>query len=185
MINLSVPILGPFGWPKLENELIPLPSSTGVYLMAVAHKDGFLPYGVGITRRPMRKRFLEHTRSFTSGNYNILDLDAACEGVRKIAWKGWGWTPEKRADYEARKDTVVASAIRQLTATHIFIIELADLPRALERLEAAIANNYYSLEHTLVDRGMLLMPRRNIEESIMLSFQSQYVFYGLPSKLEI
>jgi hypothetical protein len=90
MISLSTQLLGPFGWPKLEDTQLPLPSKSGVYLMTVEHKDGYLPFGVGITRRPMRKRFMEHTRSFKAGDYNILDVNSAYTGIRKIVWKGWG-----------------------------------------------------------------------------------------------
>jgi hypothetical protein len=94
-------IAGPFGWPRLEGDLSPLPRIPGVYLMTVQHLDGFLPYGVGITRRPVRSRFIEHARSYVTGNYNILDLDAAQQGTRRVMWKGWGWTAEKRAEFKA------------------------------------------------------------------------------------
>ena len=184
-VNISTVILGPYGWPKLENGLLPLPAISGLYLMTVNYKDGFLPYGVGITRRLMRKRFMEHTRSFKSGDYNILDLESAQIGVRKIAWKGWGWTDEKRADYDAREDDIVALAIKQLTATRIFVIDIDGTKRVLERLEGALANLYYKTETNLIDEGMLLMPRWKTEESISLTFQSSVVLYGLPETLEI
>ena len=45
MISLSTQLLGPFGWPKLKDTQLPLPSKSGVYLMTVEHKDGYLPFG--------------------------------------------------------------------------------------------------------------------------------------------
>ena len=115
MKKISFPILGPFGWPKYESGLPLLLEIPGVYLMTVKHQDGFLPYGVGVTRRPMRERFVEHTRAYVKGEYNILDLNAAERGTREVLWKGWGWTPEKRADYEARKDEIIAFAKSQIS----------------------------------------------------------------------
>jgi len=73
MQSLDVDIQGPYGWPKFEGSLTSLPAIPGVYLMTFEYRDGFLPYGFGITRRPLRKRFLEHTRKYVTGNYNILD----------------------------------------------------------------------------------------------------------------
>lgn len=153
--------------------------------MTVEHRDGFLPFGVGITRRPMRKRFLEHTRSYETGNYNILDLDAAQQGIRKVVWKGWGWTPEKRADYEAQKNEIVAVAQRQMSGTRIFIIDTGITPRLLERMEAAIANHFYKFDDTLFDRGMLRMSRWQSEEPIIATFQRSSKLNELPSEIEI
>ena len=114
MISLPLQIDGPFGWPKFESGLPLLPAIPGVYLMAVEHREGFLPYGVGITRRPMRKRFMEHTRSYVTGNYNILEVDSAKQGLRKVVWKGWGWTPEKRSDFDTRQAEIVDLAKKQM-----------------------------------------------------------------------
>ena len=55
-----------------------------------------------------------------------------------MAWKGWGWTPEKRADFEARKSTIVLLAQRQISATYIFVMNLGVTPRMLERMEKAL-----------------------------------------------
>ena len=82
--------------------------------MTVEHKDGYLPWGVGITRRPMRERFMEHTRSFKAGDYNILDIKSAYDGIRKVVWKGWGWTDEKRADYSSRTNEILLADARPI-----------------------------------------------------------------------
>jgi hypothetical protein len=144
MKNILLNILGPFGWPKYENELPPLMvmGIPRVYLETVKHQDGFLPYGVGITRRPVRSRFMEHTRKYVKGEYNILDLEAAQQGIRKVLWKGWGWTLEKRADYDARKTEVMSTAQRQMLGTHIFIIDTGRTQRLLERLEALLLSTF-------------------------------------------
>ena len=185
MINMNEKILGPFGWPKFENEQMPLPKITGVYIMAVEYFDGYLPFGVGITRRPMRKRFVEHSRSYLEGNYNILDMDAAQLGRREVLWKGWGWTPVKRTEYENRKSEVTELAKRQMSRTRIFVIDMGVAPRLLERLEAAIANHFYKSEDILFDRGMLCMPRWKSEEPLHITFNCDSKLFGLPAAIEI
>jgi len=181
LINLIAPIIGPFGWPNLENGQTLLPNSSGVYLMTVEYEEGYLPFGVGITRRPMRKRFMEHTRSFKAGDYNILDDISANKGVRKIAWKGWSWTEEKRADYDFRKDEILNLAIKQMSSTRIFIVDIANHSRVLERLESAFVNTFHQAGNELIDQGMLLMPRKNDEDPISLSFIAPVLIYGLPA----
>jgi hypothetical protein len=185
MESLDVDIQGPYGWPKFEGSLTSLPAIPGVYLTTFDYRDGLLPYGFGITRRPMRKRFLEHTRSYVSGNYNILDLEAAQRSVRKVAWKGWGWTPEKRADFEARKSEVVLLAQRQMSATRIFVMKLDAAPRLLERMEGALGNHFYQNNNTLCDRGMFLAPRWQTEGPLLATFRCGSVLYELPAQLEI
>jgi hypothetical protein len=185
MKNISFPFLGPFGWPKYENGLPSLINIPGVYLMTVRHQEGFLPYGVGVTRRPARNRFTEHTRSYLKGEYNILELNAAQQGIRKVLWKGWGWTPEKHADYEARRDEIITFAKHQMLGTCIFVIDMGGTPRLLERMEAAIANHFYKQDDTLFDRGMLLMPRWETEEPIIVTVRSTCKIYGLPDEIEI
>ena len=74
---VTQPLIGPFGWPKYENNKTELPINSGLYLTTFKFKDGFIPWGVGITNRPIRKRFLEHARKFKHGEYNILDLQSA------------------------------------------------------------------------------------------------------------
>jgi hypothetical protein len=185
MESLNVEIQGPYGWPNFEGGLAILPAISGVYLMTFEYRDGFIPYSFGITRRPMRERFFEHTRSFVSGDFNILDLESALRGIRTIGWKGWGWTPEKRADFEARKAEIVASAQRQMSATRIFVMELGVAPRLLERMEGALGNHFYQNENTLCDRGMFLAPRWQTEDPILATFRCGSVLYELPSQLEI
>ena len=185
MESIDFSILGSFGWPKRENGHPPLTEIPGVYLTTVEYKDGFLPYGVGITRRPVKRRFIEHTRNYVKGEYNILDLDYAQQGIRKVVWKGWGWTPEKRADYEARKNQVIALAHQLMLGTHIFVIETGTAPRLLERIEAAIANHYYKQVDILFDRGMLCMPRWKTEEPIFAMFHCQSNLYGFPYQVEV
>jgi len=178
-------ILGPFGWPNCENGLPALTNIPGVYLMTVRYRDGFLPYGVGVTRRPVKQRFLEHTRSYVKGEYNILDMDVAQQGIRRVVWKGWGWTSEKRADYKARQSEIIARAQCQMLTTCIFVIETGITHRLLERIEAAIANHFYRQDEILFDRGMLCMPRWESEEPVVAIFQCESTLYGLPSEIEI
>ena len=182
---LDIYVAGPFGWPRFEGNLPRLPAVRGVYLVTFEHVDGFLPYGVGITRRPMRRRFNEHRLNNVSGEYNLLDVDAANLGTREVVWKGWGWTPEKRADFDARRSEIVKQAERQMLATRIFTLDLGLSPRLLERIEGAVANHFYQSKDMLFDRGMLRMPRWQTEDPIIASFRCGSLLHGLRSPLEI
>jgi hypothetical protein len=183
MTALTLNVLGPFGWPRLEGQAVTLPKMPGVYLMTVPYQDGFLPYGVGITRRPMRNRFVEHTRSYLKGEYNVLDIESAKTGVRKILWQGWGWTPEKRSDFESRKKEIESAARALMSDTRIFVLETGTVPRVLERLEAAIANHYYRQSDILFDRGMLRMPRWATEDPLLARLVLAQRIVGLPDTL--
>lgn len=184
METVSFDILGPFGWPGREGRLPAFPALPGVYLMTVEHRDGFLPYGVGITRRPMRARFAEHTRRYLGGKYNILDVDAANAGVRMVLWEGWGWTDAKRADYLARKADIDALADRHMAGTRVFMIDMGTTRRLLERMEASVANHFYKTDESLFDRGMLCMARRDDEVPMSAQLACTNRLYGLPPELE-
>jgi hypothetical protein len=185
MQPISFPVFGPFGWPNYENGQPALLNIPGVYLMTVNFQEGYLPFWVGITRRPVRKRFLEHTRAYLNGDYNIIEIESAQQGIRKVLWKGWGWTPEKRADYTARQAEITSFAKHLMMESSIFIIDMGITPRLLERMEAAIANLYYQQSDPLFDRGMFLMPRWENEEPIISSIQTGCKLYGLPTNIEI
>ena len=183
LTTIPLDVLGPFGWPRFEGTATPLPEMPGVYLMTVPYQDGFLPYGVGITRRTVRKRFVEHTRSYMNGEYNVLELKSAQRGVREVYWKGWGWSPEKRTAFETLRESIESAARAQMLATKIFVLETGTSPRMLERLEAAIANQYYRQSDTLFDRGMLRMPRWTTEEPLIAQFSQVSIIVGLPETL--
>ena len=133
----------------------------------------------------MRNRFAEHRRKYVAGDYNILDVEAAKSGVRSVVWKGWGWTPQKRADFDARKSQIMSLAERQLFATRIFIMDLGLDGRLPKRMEGAVANHFYKSEDTLFDRGMFLAPRWKTETPITVTFHCGSVLHGLPLELEI
>jgi hypothetical protein len=185
MKSLEIDIAGPFGWPGFEGGLPPLPAVRGVYLPTFEHQNGFLPYGVGITRRSMRSRFREHQLKYVSGDYNILDVYTANQGIRKVIWKGWSWTAEKRADFDARKSEIVSLAQREMAATRIFTMDLGSSPRLLERIEGAIMNHFYQNVDTLFDQGAFRMPRWQTEDPIVATFRCGSVLHGLPPQLEI
>jgi hypothetical protein len=179
-------IEGPFGWPSFESGLAALPPIPGLYVIAFPYLDGFIPYAVGITRRPVRKRFLEHTKKYLTGDYNILDVEAAQCGERKVLWKGWGWSPEKKADFEARKAEICELARRQMNAMRVFLIEVSLDGRLLERLEGALIAHYErAMEGVLFDRGMLKMPRWQSEGPVSVTLSCGVSLLGMPSTLEI
>lgn len=187
---LEVEWRGPFSWPKFESksQLPSLPRLSGVYLQTFKFQDGFIIYSAGLTRRPVAKRLREHTRAYLKGEYNVLDIASAQQGIRKEIWHGWGYARSHQGEFEANKQVIVEAADRQLASFCIFIADLNDEPRMLERLEAAIMDALYQQPlplSGLPDRGMHLSPRWQLEAPIILKNKCDVWLYGLPNLLEI
>jgi hypothetical protein len=181
---------GPYSWPGFETEssLAPLPAQPGVYLMTVDYQDGYLIYAAGLTRRSIRQRLGEHTRKYMSGDYNVLEITAMQQGIRSEVWHGWGWSAEKRIEFEQRKSCILAAARKQLAGFRIFTVHVGTEPRLLERLEAAIMKSLYQQPSPfcdIPDKGMMLAPRRNSESRLFARNQCAAVLYGLPAFLEL
>ncbi len=181
---------GPFSWPNFEEEnfLPELPKHSGLYLQCFEYQKGYLIYAAGLTRRLVSTRFKEHTRKYLSGDYTILDLEAAQHGVRKEIWHGWGWTQEKRAEFEEKKQDIIRFATKQLAGFRIFVAEVPTEPRILERLEASIMNTLYTQPEpfcNIPDRGMMLAPKWETEEAVTTTNQCENLIYGLPKSLII
>lgn len=181
---------GPFSWQGFEqkNELPSIPNQPGLYLQTVRYKDGYLIYAAGLTRRTIRKRFGEHTRKYRLGEYNVLDIIAMQQGIRKEIWHGWGWTPAKRAEFEERKTLILDAVQKQLSGFRIFVTDIGTEARILERLEAAVMNHLYQQPSPLCDipdKGMMLAPRWNVEFPVIIKNKCCSLLYGLPDHLEI
>lgn len=181
---------GPYAWPTFEAEadLPAIPVHPGIYLWTSEYVDDYIIYAAGITRRSIPVRLQEHTAKYMAGEYTILNMAAMSRGIRDEIWHGWGWTPEKRRDYEQRKCDLVAAARRQLASFRVFVADVGTAPRILERIEAAIMNTLYRQPSPccdIPDRGMMLAPRWNSEEPIMVQMKSDVNFFGLPLEIEI
>lgn len=181
---------GPYSWPKYEgeNHLPALPEVAGVYLQTFEYRGGYLIYAAGQTRRPTPTRFREHTSHYLNGDYNVLDVASAQEGVRKEVWHGWGYARTHRDEFEARKQVIIDAVRKQLRGFRIFLAAMGPEPRMLERLEAAIMNTLYQQPPPLCDipdRGMYLAPRWPSELPILVKGNGADVLHGLPSVLEI
>lgn len=126
--ELCVTWTGHYAWPGFERDGLPaLPNRGGVYLLTFERGDEFLIYASGETG-DFRKRFAQHAREYRRGESNVLDVDQAQTGVRSEVWHGWGWTPEKRAEYARREVEIQTAVTRELAAIRIFLSN--DLPRA-------------------------------------------------------
>jgi hypothetical protein len=181
---------GPCSWPAFEDEnnLRPIPKSSGVYLQTFRYQDGYLIYAAGLTRRSFLLRFEEHTRKYMNGKYNVLDIAAAQLGIRKEIWHGWGYARRHREEFEERKVKILDAVRRQLSGFHIFVTDIGREPRVLERLEASIMNNLYQQPSPICDipdRGMQLSPRRDSEKKITVKNSCAVLLHGLPELLEI
>lgn len=184
---------GPHSWPGYESEngLNPIPQIPGVYLQTFAYRQGYLIYAAGITQRPVPMRFLEHTRNYLDGKYNVLDIAAAEQGFRKEIWHGWFYEREHRDEFEERKSIIVEAVHRQLAGFRIFVADLGEQgknKRVLERLEAGVMLTLYEQPSPICDipdRGMYLAPRWESESPIHIKNNSCFVLLGLPHSLEI
>jgi hypothetical protein len=155
-VTRNIKWIGPFGWPKFEGDLPPVPKvPAGVYIWAVEYKKGYLIYAAGITTRPIRQRLLAHGRNYMSGMYFVLDIGAMQTGVRKEVWPGF-WTGErsrkKQAEYRQRQTEIQDAAYKQLKGFRVFVAKIGTKRRILERLESAIMENLYmqSAPHDLI-----------------------------------
>lgn len=186
--------MGPYAWPGVEKEshLPSVPKQPGLYLFTFEYRQGYLIYAAGITRRTVRQRLSEHNRKYLAGDYTVLDVDALQEGVRSEIWHGgsWspGWSPEKRADFEERKEIILGALRKQMVTLRIFVTDVGTEPRILERFEAAIMDHLYQQPEPLYDvpdKGMRITPRRDFESSIVISNKSTSLLHGLPGSMEI
>ena len=185
---------GPYAWPRFKGEtsLPALPKTPGVYIHAFEyHRGGYVIHGVGVTSRPVGVRLREHTRQYLNGNYTVLDTAAACRGVRKEVWHGWGYAREHRDEFEARRASIQADARRQLAAYRIFVADPAAVggePRLRERLEAAIMDALYEQSPPLCDlpdRGTFQARRRKGELPVLVRSSCSSKLHGLPAALEL
>ena len=99
---------GPFSWMGFEqaNKLEPTPDISGVYLFTFEYKDGYILRSAGVTNS-MKRRFSQHTREYTIGNYTVLDVEYARNGIRKEIWHGWGYAKEHRDEFSRHKDYIL------------------------------------------------------------------------------
>jgi hypothetical protein len=188
--DIDVVWTGPYAWPKFEtiSKLPSIPQHSGAYLIAVEYLNGYLIYGAGITRRLAPIRFREHSLKYMSGDYTVLDIAAMKQGKREEIWHGWGWSPEKRTEFEKRKPMIVDAAKRQLEGFRIFVSDIGNQPRILERLEASIMNWLYQQPSPfcdIPDKGMMLAPRWETEPVIVAWNKCNLRLHQLPDKLDI
>lgn len=185
---------GPYGWPRETSSLTPLDHSEhskhgGVYLQAIPYKNGgYIILGAGHTGRPFAKRFAEHKREYLKGNYNVLDIECLRNGKRSEVWHGWreARRPERRAEFDHRRDEIVDAALEQIRWTSIFVVGV-EIQRLRERIEAAIMQALYAAERfqDIPARGYYLRPRYDSEVAIVARNHCEHVLHCLPAEFII
>ena len=188
--NIQATWNGPYSWPAFEDQtgLRPIPKLSGLYLQTFEYRSGYMIYAAGLTRRPVPARFKEHTRKYMNGEYNILDINAANEGIRKEIWHGWNYAKEHRDEFDERKIEIIDAVQKELEGFRIFVADVGEEPRILERLEASIMENLYRQPSPfcdIPDKGMFLSPRWDSEEPIVIENDCLETIHGLPRRLEI
>ena len=179
---------GPFSWPGFEdiNKLKSIPDVEGVYLFTFKYKDGFLLYVAGITNST-KIRIATHNREYKKGNYTVLDVQSAENGIRKEIWHGWTYAKTHQDEFINNEKTILNAVQNQLNSFRIFIAEIPE-KRKRERIEAATMQNIYSSKEgwsELADRGMFLTLRYNYEMPIEIKNICSSKIYGLSDTLEI
>ena len=110
---------GPYSWPGFEAEsnLSPIPKGHGAYLLNCKTANGYIVYGVGITRRSVRTRLREHTKKYLIGDYTVLDMNAMREGAhRALARVGLDFRKARRNSNDAMTNwSSRSSATRRLS----------------------------------------------------------------------
>lgn len=195
--QLEIRWQGPFAWPDVapEGKIVPLDksevaASSGIYLWSVEYRDGYLIYATGVTQRPFRKRFREHTVAYRSGVYTVFDITFLKQGIRNEVWPGFWFgkrTPEMQCEYEQRFEEIQMALQQLLSNYRIFVASVAPVPRTLARLEAAIMNALYAATGAageVPDRGMALAPRWPNEPPIRVRSISPVLMHGLPTEFD-
>ena len=179
---------GPYSFPGFEkiNGHNTIPDVEGVYLFTFKYKDGFLLYAAGITNSTKR-RISQHCRKYKTGDYTILDVKSAENGLRKEIWHGWQYAKLHQQEFIERKEIILKAAEKQLCAFRVFIAEVTD-QRKRERIESSIMMYIYNSKEywsELADRGMFLKARYNAEMPIEAKNINSNKIYGLPEILEL
>ena len=136
-------------------------------------------------------RFKQHTRKYIHGEYNVLSIAAAQQGVRREIWHGWGYAREHPEESEERKSIILDAVRKQFAGFRIFITDTVDMrreARVLERFEAAIMGNLYKQPSPIwdiPDKGMHLAPRWDSENTIIVRSNCVALTHGLPAFPEI
>jgi hypothetical protein len=123
-----------------------------------------------------------------NGDYNVLDPSEAERGIRKEIWHGWSYAKAHRDLFEERKPEIQKAVKEQLARFRIFVAEVGTQRRLLERIEASIMNHLSQQPSPycdIPDKGMMLAPRWNDEEPVLMSSRSSVKVYGIPELLEI
>ena len=189
-IALQITWNGPYAWPTFEGQtgLQSIPKLSGLYLQTFEYKSGYIIYAAGLTRRPVPARFKEHTQKYMNGEYNVLDVNAAQQGVRKEIWHGWGYAKKHRDEFDERKLEILDAVQKQLEGFRIFVGNVGEEPRILERLEASIMENLYRQPSPfcdIPDKGMFLSQRWDSEDPVFIESNCIVNIHGLPSRFEI
>ncbi len=188
---------GPFAWPgvpqysHLQNfATSAVAKRCGVYLWTVEHGTGFLIYAAGITRRPFRERFREHSRAYRTGVYTVYDAASLMRGERKKVWPGFWFRSravELEQQYQAREPEITSAAMRLLSSYRVFLAPVEPTPRVLERIEAAIMSALYAAGGVVAeipDRGMALSPRWDNEVPFLVRSTTAELIHGLPAEFD-
>ena len=185
---LSIHWSGPFSWPGYETAtLLPaLPDVPGVYMETYAHGHAFLVRGCGITTRSVRRRFREHTNHYHAGTYNVLDMEAVADAKRKLVHQGSWWSKKRFAGPKLEGPALHQAVDRQLRMLRLFVAELREEKRILERIESAVMNRLYRSEPPycdFLDKGTFRVVRQKDEPPIWVSMSCDHPLLALPARL--
>jgi len=184
---------GPYSWYGTKDDsffIQPVSKKSGVYLLAIPFKNGYLTYYVGETGRPFATRLIEHARYYLHGLYRIFDPRQFAEGKKELVWGGM-WKPgtkgpRRMLEFLNRYSELSPLIYEFLGMLKIFVAPLDVEKRIRERIEAAIANRLYQQPGVVgkfQDDDIKYRPRRTDEEPFSVRMGSFETILGLCSEL--
>jgi hypothetical protein len=186
--KLSIHWHGPFSWPGYEAEtLLPtLPNSPGVYMETYALDDAFLVRGCGVTTRSVLRRFKEHAYHYRAGTYNVLDMKDVLQAQRRLLHQG-SWWREKNVDGPRLEGQSLQEAVDlQFRMLRLFVAEVREEKRILERVESAVMNRLYRSGPPFcdfLDKGTFRVVRQPDEPPIWVTMNFDRRLLALPERL--
>lgn len=179
---------GPFSWNGYGkcDHLDDVHDIAGVYLFTFEYQDGYILRSVGVSNS-IKKRISQHTREYKKGNYTILNVESAKEGIRKEIWHGWSYAKKNIDQFNLHKDDMLLAVDKELAAYRLFTASVSD-KRKRERIEFSIMHHVYGSKEPwsdLVDGGMYLIGRSNYDIPVIINNKCMHKIYGLAESLEV
>ena len=162
----------------------------GIYLHAVQQLTGdYLVTYVGETTASFYRRTKEHVIQTLGGNYRVIDMDLARQGVERFLWDGL-WrrgTRDRMPQFITRYEELAPVIKAHLQGHDVFVAPLDGEARLLRRIKGALAQQLraFPAASNLLPEGIRYVVRRREEAAINIVISANDRVEGLPLELTI